>query len=137
MGTCQIEWKANRKSKQLTNWIVLNKFRFVCAIQGGHRFFNRCLRPRHGGDDRRLGLSQHHIIYCIVRDCNLLCCIALHTVHSILCYKLQIDYINPLNDRTLPPRLSCSRRVSLESLYGMWLWWSTRAVITRPRVRRL
>ena len=34
-----------------------------------------------------------------------------------------------------PPRESCSRRVSFESLYGMWLLlFSTNAEITMPRV---
>ena len=37
----------------------------------------------------------------------------------------------------LPPSDSCSNRVSLESLYGMCPWWSTKAVMTRPSVNKL
>lgn len=37
----------------------------------------------------------------------------------------------------LPPKLSCSSRVSLESRYGTWGWCSTSAVITLPNVKRL
>ena len=38
--------------------------------------------------------------------------------------------------RELPPRLSCSNRVSFESRYGTCCWFSQSALITLPSARR-